>query len=170
MTPRIAFGVAHRGVFFPATARSIVLGWMLRSNFCRTSLASSRARTGSPATSCCWTNARASPRNLCGPRGPRFCGASPAMPALSKLARISHRVWPGGRGAARSPKTTYTSVTCIMPRGWRTSRGPSEHIGRMSFCGAEQGSTCPTGLAKIFQLTVEAAPPRRLQAVVHQAR
>src|ERR1022692_2619178 len=45
----------HRGVFFPATARSIVLGCMFRSNFCRTCFASSRALTGSLATSCCST-------------------------------------------------------------------------------------------------------------------
>ena len=51
-------------------------------------LASSRARTGSPATSCCWTNASAWPRSLCGPRGPRFCGTSPATPPLSKLALV----------------------------------------------------------------------------------
>src|SRR5487761_2714632 len=85
---RSALWVGHREVFFPATARSIVLGCIGRANLCRTSFANSRARTGWPATSCCWTNASASPCSLWGPCGPRFRGTNPARPPLSKVAFV----------------------------------------------------------------------------------
>src|SRR5829696_3335597 len=77
---------AGGGVFFPPSARSIVLGWTSTENFCWISLASSRARSGSPGTTWFSTKARRSPWSLWGPRGPLFFGTSPASPASSKLA------------------------------------------------------------------------------------
>ena len=80
----------------------------------------------------------------------------------TRLAWISHRVCSGSRGAALpgvdsggAPKTTYTSATCIMPRGRRASRGPSEHAGRMSFVALRQYSAWSHRAGEIFQLTVE---------------
>lgn len=52
---------AHRGVFFPPSARSIVLGWTSTENASRTIFASSRARMGSPWTCCFSTKDRTSP-------------------------------------------------------------------------------------------------------------
>lgn len=78
----------QRTVFFTATARLIVLVWTSRWNFSPICLASSRARMGSPATSCSWINASTAPRTLCGPRGPRFLGTRPAIPASSKPALV----------------------------------------------------------------------------------
>jgi len=51
----------RRGVFFTRTARSTVRGWISKPNFCLINLESSRARTGSPGTSCPSRNARTSP-------------------------------------------------------------------------------------------------------------
>src|SRR3990172_213325 len=79
---------ARCGVFFPPSARSIVRGWTLTENSREIRFANSRARIGSPATSCFSTKARISPWSLCGPRGPRFFGTRPATPASSKLALV----------------------------------------------------------------------------------
>ena len=57
--------------------RQVVNFW--RASVGQFSRAPKRARTGSPATSCCRMNANASPRSLC---GPRFCGTSLATPAF----------------------------------------------------------------------------------------
>jgi hypothetical protein len=89
MTPRTVLGVAHRGVSFSGDRDRP--GVMLRSNFCRISFASSRARTGSPATSFRWTNASASPQTCA-----YECKAGRSSPR-----KFSHRRLRGYRQAYR---------------------------------------------------------------------
>ena len=73
--------------FFPASARSIVLGVDLDGELLSDRRCQLARRMGSPTTRRFSTNARISPWSLCSPRGPRFLGV-PALrlPLSSKLA------------------------------------------------------------------------------------
>jgi len=117
-----------------------------RSTAARSKSRSSATRYKTPATKCTSCARAANGKIARSPAARRSFRSSHPCPATGKtsgacrgyvvdhvvpLARISHRVCPGsrGRGSTRIysgevQKTTYTSVTCIMPRGRRTSRGP----------------------------------------------
>ena len=76
---------------------------------------------------------------------------------LTKLAWISHRVCSSSRSAAQpgiyfseGPKTTYTSATCIMPKGAAGQPRPPNMLAGLSFVALRQCFAWPTGPAKYF--------------------
>ena len=82
------FGLAVviAAVFFPPIARSIVLGCTSRPNSLLDQFRQFARPDRLARDSCVLRKASTSLWSLCGPRGPRFLGTSPAMPASSKSA------------------------------------------------------------------------------------